>query len=116
MWFLNIEFKHFTDEIYAILFALQILSLIGDKTYNIDSSVSKFLGRISYGIYMYHWIIILIIINYIPFNDSPLLNSIKLYGIVITLTIMVSWLSYNLFEKRFLKLKQKYRIKATNKT
>ena len=117
MWGFNVVFVNFTDEVFAILFALLILGAIGSETIKIDTNVSKFLGKISYGIYMYHWLIIILVMKFLPFQENALFYNLKLYFLVFGLTIFVSWFSFVFFEKKFLKLKIKYRInKATNKT
>ena len=62
IWFAKIEFYIFTEEAYAFFFGVMILAVVINRKINIDNSVTNFLGKISYGIYMYHWIIILILI------------------------------------------------------
>jgi peptidoglycan/LPS O-acetylase OafA/YrhL len=117
MWGFNVVFVHFNDEVFAILFALLILGAIGSETIKIDTNISKFLGKISYGIYMYHWLIIILVMKFLPFQENTSFYNLKLYFLVFGLTIFVSWFSFVFFEKKFLKLKIKYRInKATNKT
>lgn len=114
MWLFRFEHKYFTDEIFAVLFAILILGVIGSKTFNIDSTLTKFLGKISYGIYMYHWLVILIVIELLPIEANIVSYNFKLYGIVLTTTILISYLSYSFFEKRFLNLKSKYRIEKSH--
>lgn len=115
MWLFKFEHKYFTDEIFAVLFSVLILGIIGSKTINIDSTFTKFLGKISYGIYMYHWLVVLVVIEWLPIEENAVSYNFKLYSIVITTTVLISYLSYYLFEKKFLNLKSKYRIeKATN--
>lgn len=111
MWCFNVEFTHFTDEIFALLFALLILGAIGSKTVNIDNFASRFLGKISYGIYMYHWIVIVLVMKFLPLQKNNFSYNLKLYFLVFGLTVFISWLSYNFFERKFLNVKHKYRIK-----
>lgn len=73
------------------------------KPYN---NLLNSLGRISYGIYMYHVTIIFLVIRFLIFigvkKDIIVFNSL-LYPISILLTIAISKLSYNHFELFFLK-------------
>lgn len=48
LWFFKVEFKYFTDEFFAVLFAFMILSLTICDKINIDFYILKFLGKISY--------------------------------------------------------------------
>lgn len=73
------------------------------------------LGKISYGIYMYHAIVMqpvgfifLKIVSRYDVSDPVIIISSFLS--VILITILISHLSYIYFEKRFLALKNKYRI------
>jgi peptidoglycan/LPS O-acetylase OafA/YrhL len=72
----------------------------------------KFFGRISYGFYLFHWPVYLLLSPYL----SSWLNAFTnrwLTGFVVSViatlaTIALSWLSFNYFEKYFLKLKMKF--------
>lgn len=78
----------------------------------LENKFLNFLGSISYGIYMYHFIIIFIVIKMMAYFkilvSFNFLQNIILYSAIIILTIIISFISYHLFEKRFLKLKLKY--------
>ncbi len=73
-----------------------------------------FLGKISYGIYMYHLMIIpcvlIIIQKFVTPNSNYFLFNVLLYTFTIITTLLVSWLSYNFFESRFINLKDKFTI------
>lgn len=111
LWFGGISFDPFNNEVYAILFGLLIFNLSYSK--NIPSSVDiapmRFLGKISYGMYMYHWIIISMILHNFPvFHQNTNMSNVLLYVCVFGVTIIVSSLSYYLIEQRLLKLKDKF--------
>ena len=110
MWILNFKYSYFTNEIFSILFSLMILGLVGNKTINIDNKIFKFLGKISYGIYMYHWIVIDIVSRFLVKGDNLLMYNFKLYLIVVGITIFISFISYTFFEKKFIQLKENYRF------
>lgn len=104
MWGGNIETKHFNDELMSVLFAVVILNVCTNTQLNItfENRVTKFLGRISYGIYMYHWIILLLAFKILPLEGTTI------SAVVIMATIIFAWLSYETYEKFFLKLKQRF--------
>lgn len=109
MWGGNIETKHFNDELMSVLFAVVILNVCTNTQLNItfENRVTKFLGRISYGIYMYHWIILLLAFKILPLEGTAI-SAVVLYAVVITATIIVAWLSYETYEKFFLNLKRRF--------
>jgi len=109
MWGGNIETKHFNDELMSLLFAIVILNVCTNTQLNItfENRITKFIGRISYGIYMYHWIILLLTFNFLPIEHTTF-YTIVLYVVVITATIIVAWLSYETYEKFFLNLKRRF--------
>ena len=114
--------------VFEFLFALPILSnllillafawLIVNISINtkslvkLDYPIFQFLGDISYGIYMYHMLVIfsIVLVGKEVFNSfDPALGSLVFYLLVSAAVILVATLSKRLFEDRFLALKTKFR-------
>jgi peptidoglycan/LPS O-acetylase OafA/YrhL len=77
--------------------------------------VLHYLGKISFGLYMYHNMLIApITMKLMPYIGSN--NKWVFATIYLSLTILVSALSYELFEKRILKYKDKFAIIATRRS
>jgi len=69
----------------------------------------RFLGKYSYGIYIYHWLIFPLLINYIAkWIEIFTSNSIWLIAsfVCVAFIILLSIITFHLFEKQFLKLKK----------
>lgn len=115
--FFQVDFGYFAQEIYAVLFLSVILNLSCNpkSIFKFEHPVLKYLGKISYGIYMYHYFIVrlcmIIIQSIFGANIFPTVGGdIMLYVLSVGLTLAVSALSYEYFEKPFLKLKKKFAI------
>ncbi|MBR4154425.1 MAG: acyltransferase, partial [Paludibacteraceae bacterium] len=108
-WGANIGFPYFTDEFMALLFAIVILNICTNPNLNIniENAVTKFLGKISYGIYMYHWIVLLIAFELLPLSDNWY-STVILYLFVLGGAILVAWLSFISYEKFFLNFKKRF--------
>jgi peptidoglycan/LPS O-acetylase OafA/YrhL len=65
----------------------------------------NYIGKISYGLYIFHYPIILLFLSRGFINGMPLIARIF---VALLLSIAVSGLSYSLFEKKFLNLKEKF--------
>lgn len=101
--------------VYSFSFLIIILNISGNhKTIvNLEHPVLDYLGRISFGLYMYHMMAIVFTLHFLP----PLMNLSKMdlnatenmaiYGTSILLTILLASASYHLFEKRFIRMKKK---------
>jgi peptidoglycan/LPS O-acetylase OafA/YrhL len=74
-----------------------------------SSKLVNYLGKVSYGIYMYHNVLSVIIVKKIMysfgFNSAPLF-----FALMISLSLIIPILSYELFEKHFLKIGNKFRV------
>ena len=105
-----------------VLFSIFFSFIILEQTY-CDNSILKvsrikyfnFFGKISYGLYCYHGIMITLILQASEFFSESLLNSVVLYPIVIfTSTLLFSYLSFRFFESKFLKFKSKFTFTLPN--
>ncbi|MBL7779362.1 MAG: acyltransferase [Chitinophagales bacterium] len=107
LWISNIHVKYVNDQLFATLFTLIIINLACNSRTIVCLELSwlKFLGKISYGLYVYHLAIAILLkkayLHYLPHHYST-----HLFFIVgLMLTILVSAVSYEYFEKYFLKIK-----------
>lgn len=98
--------------VYSVLFLIIILNIINGKFKRIlECKLFTYLGKISYGIYMYHFMIIPLILfifkTHLNIGSDFLLNTL-IYASCILTTIMISSLSYYFIEIPFIKIKSKY--------
>ena len=110
LWFSGYHVPYFTDDLYSVLFAISILNIsTNPEIRNIDFKIPNYLGKISYGIYMYHWIILELIFKmHFSQMDNPILFNGLLYSIILSITILVAGLSYKFIEQPLLNRKEKY--------
>jgi peptidoglycan/LPS O-acetylase OafA/YrhL len=97
--------EYLSPFVLGFLFLVTILFTLGENSIRINDNlwISQ-LGIYTYGLYLYHTIIILFlikIIKYISFSNWYIFGLSSLL-----ITIAVSVISYHLFEKQFLKLKR----------
>jgi peptidoglycan/LPS O-acetylase OafA/YrhL len=107
-----------TDDIYfpiitAALFSILILQVATSSTFLYFSETHLFsrLGRISYGLYVYHTVVIVSLLALVKLVNIPFTTDIQklgLYLLSFLLTISISVLSFRYFESFFLKLKKKF--------
>ncbi|HXD92278.1 MAG TPA: acyltransferase, partial [Bacteroidia bacterium] len=102
------------NEIISLITVFLIIGQIEKKNriINIETTFFNFLGKISYGIYIIHPLVIFYLSKFItpsPYNASSFYY-IFIYATVFISTIFLAYLSYNFYEKRFLNLKKKYTI------
>ena len=107
------------EDILHLLFSISFLVIILNVASNeksllrFENRILQYLGRISYGFYMFHVMCIVFTIHlldkYVGLdNDISTPQHLLLYGISFLLTVAVSSLSYHIFEKAFIRLKDKY--------
>ncbi|MDX2359904.1 MAG: acyltransferase [Crocinitomicaceae bacterium] len=113
LWFGNVNFSYVQFPVYSLLFGYMITILIdGNYTFIFESRIFKFLGKISYGIYMYHWILMLLFVELFAKQlEGGWLGSLVFYISTIVGTIVIAYLSHKYIESFFLKLKGKFQGK-----
>ena len=103
------------QEVYSFIFTLILMNLAKNPTsiLNLENPIFNYLGKISYGMYMYHTIAVVIGVKISQsFGNSNFVS----YPVSYFLTIIMSGLSYQYFEKPFLRLKDKFTVvKSGNK-
>lgn len=100
-------------EIISCLTVALIVGQINSKNRLVDleSRLLNFLGKISYGIYMYHPLLIFLSAKVIaPLALPVFVKYMMTYGFVTFFTVGVSALSYRYFESYFLKQKDRYAV------
>ncbi|MBA2611342.1 MAG: acyltransferase [Bacteroidetes bacterium] len=102
--------------IHSVLFLIIILnvSLNPSSKIKIENKFFVFLGNISYGIYMYHLMVVAAFIGVLKKMGFTVDNSIPSQLLVYIgatgCSILAAWLSYRYFESWFLKLKHKFTV------
>ena len=95
-------------EFYSVFFGLIILNFSANNKIKIslENKVLNYLGNISYGLYMYHPIGIVLAIAISVLIDYK--NNWLLYPLSLFLTITIAGISYKYFESYFLKNKKRF--------
>jgi peptidoglycan/LPS O-acetylase OafA/YrhL len=95
-------------DFYAILAGLLLYNLVQPTSIvNLEFRWLSRLGGWSYAMYMFHMIVIWLLIKVVGGNN------ILLYPLVFGCVITVAWLSYTYFEKPFLRLKDRFTVLKT---
>jgi peptidoglycan/LPS O-acetylase OafA/YrhL len=116
----GIEIPFVNHEFYSLFFIIIILNLAAnpDSYVSLENKLMDYLGKISYSIYMWHGIAIIIALKvamaYNPKVDN-ISSNIVYYFVTFVLTFVFSIASYEWFEMYFLKFKHLFaKIKSGN--
>jgi len=107
-------FPSIFHEMYSFLFIIIILNLAANPNsiLTLDYSWMTYLGKVSYELYMYHPIIRILSLELTEHlfkrEISGWQMNLMLYSSTLLSTILISTLSYEFFEKKFLRLKNKF--------
>ncbi len=110
---LGVRFPIFHLEIYAVIFAVMILNLSSNPNsfVNMENKFFNYMGKISYGIYMFHIVSIFVVFKLFKgqFTSWPhQLVSVFVNVFSIVLVIIIASLTFHYLEKPLLKLKGKF--------
>jgi peptidoglycan/LPS O-acetylase OafA/YrhL len=93
------------QQIFGLLFGILILNLAANDRlkFSLESPPLKYLGRISYGLYMYHPVAISLALYFT--RQSGIASNWLLYPVVLGTTILIASISFHWYELYFLRLK-----------
>lgn len=107
--------KLIENEALAIIVILIIINIATNKNtiIKLDNRLWNYLGKISYGLYVYHLFAVVVVLKYLPGLigtsdlDAPVGYAATM-GCILILTIIISHFSYTYFELPILKRKLKF--------
>jgi peptidoglycan/LPS O-acetylase OafA/YrhL len=111
--FASVIDQEFISVVTVVLIIGQIK--VKNRIFNLENPIFDFLGKISYGIYIWHPLVILAFSKIL--SDLVLPDGLKyglVYSSIILGTIGVAYLSFYYFEKYFLDVKKRYSLLATH--
>ena len=100
-------------QVLAVLSLVCIMGQLKQPIVNLENRACDFVGKISYGIYVIHPLLIYLLSTLYRNVNLPLprsLSIVLIYGIVTTFTVFIAWISYRFFEGPFLKMKNRFAI------
>lgn len=100
----------------TIVTVISLVLIVGqinvkNRVINLDLPFFNFIGKISYGIYVYHILMIFIFSHLFKYID--LQENYKLFLVycsVVSASIIVAYISYEYYEKYFIKLKNNFAV------
>lgn len=115
LFFIKVDFYGHTF-VEGLIAAVIMMNISTNARFpvKLEGKILNYLGNISYGIYLFHNISIITILNLLVYHTSisgnTLLFNLLLYAGSIILTLVLSSLSYKYVENYFLRLKGKYEV------
>ena len=105
---IGFKMENYHYEFYSVLFGILIVNFAcnENRIFSIEYPPLNFLGKISYGLYMYHPIVVVFAIKLCQILNIQ--SNYIVYPLVFILAIILSSLSYEFFEKRFIDKKVAY--------
>lgn len=105
---MGIYVPHIHNQFYSLLFGIVILNFAANKKLStlLENKPLVYLGKISYGIYMYH--LIGIVLSIYLMKSINVSSNLAIYSLSIGFTLLFASVSYEYFESIFLILKKRF--------
>jgi len=107
--FVGLLFK-IHDYLFGIIGLMLILRFsIGQQNFSTRFSKLTFLGKISFGLYIYHPMVMFLVLSsfqyFLPNWSELFLYKVAAYCCIFCITVAIAWISYRFYEKPFIQLK-----------
>jgi peptidoglycan/LPS O-acetylase OafA/YrhL len=90
---------------------------IKNRLINLEVTALSFPGKISYGMYVFHPLLIFLFSKFLNRIDTQApYKYLIVYFTILSATVLLSYISYNYFEKYFLNLKKKFTVVSSSAT
>lgn len=111
----KVHLAYLNNEVYAVLLGCLVCNMAGNPKvlFNIDNRVMNYLGKISYGLYMFHPVAIVIAVKCCVYMNWPW--AALLYALAFIVTVVLAAVSYHFFEVYFIKKKKQYTLVPSGK-
>jgi peptidoglycan/LPS O-acetylase OafA/YrhL len=111
----GLSFRLVHHEFYSVFFIVLIMNIAinPNSLLRLENSFFRFMGELSYGLYVFHWFLIVAVLNLFARGggiSNLFVRNLALYGAVFGLTTAVAALSYRWFERPFLRRKEKFSV------
>ena len=98
--------------ILGFIVALELLFVTEEKfKFNLRNKILDKIGKISYGVYMYHPLVMYFVFTFVhsvlDIQKEGIFYHIVIYFLVVAITLLISQFSYSYFEKKFVSYKNK---------
>lgn len=100
-------------QLIAVISLVCIMSQLKNPVINLENRVCDFVGKISYGIYVIHPLLIFLLSRLYRNVNMQLTEGLSvfvIYCMVTLVTVLVAWISYRFYESPFLRLKNKFAV------
>ena len=100
-------------QVIALLALVCIMSQLHTPIINLENMLCDFVGKISYGIYIIHPLLIFLLSGLYRgcgFQLSNVIATVFIYSFITLATILIAWLSYRFYESPFLRMKNRFTI------
>lgn len=117
--FFNSIIEIFLIELITVIIIIGQINKV-NRIVNLENKLMSYLGKLSFGIYVYHPLLLVLFSDIFKNNitltdENELVYFVGIFTFSITLTIIISHISYYYFEIKFLKIKEKFSIiKSSN--
>lgn len=115
MFYTPDSLQDFNHLVYSVFFLIIILNVCSNpfSFLKLTHPLIDYLGKISYGIYMIHMVVVVFFVQlfkqmYPAWDGTGLAMNLAYYIISICVSLILSAISYEIFEKRFIRMKDKF--------